>query len=54
MHVRGAVHVVNLLKPNHTDSFILLLFFAQIKKSWATYPLLHTKYSAPRALPSTL
>ena len=54
MHAPGAVHVVNLLKLNHTDSFILLLLFAQIQKSWATYPLLHTKYSAPRALPNAL
>ena len=50
---RGAVHVVNLLKLNHTASFILLFFFAHIKKSWAAYPLLHTEYSAPRTLPNT-
>ena len=52
-HARGAVHVVNLLKLNHMESFILLVFFAQIKKSWATYSLLHTEYSAPKTLPST-
>ena len=52
-HARGAVHVVNLLKLNHMESFILLVFFTQIKKSWATYPLLHTEYSAPRTLPNT-
>ena len=51
-HARGAVHVVNLLKVNHMESFILLVFFTQIKKSWATYPLLHTEYSAPRTLPA--
>ena len=52
-HARGAVHVVNLLKLNHMESFILLVFFAQIKNSWATCPLLHTDYSAPRTLPNT-
>ena len=43
-HARGAVHVVNLLKLNHMESFILLVFFTQIKESQATYPLLHTEY----------
>lgn len=28
----GAIHVVNLLKLNHTGSFVLLFFFAEIKK----------------------
>ena len=50
LRARRAVHVVNLLKLNHMESFILLVFFTQIKKSWATYPLLHTEYSAPRTL----
>ena len=48
-----AVHMVNLPKLNHTESFVLLFFFEEIKKSWATYPLLHTEYSAPRTVPST-
>ena len=29
---RGTVHVVNLLKLNHTASFILLFFLAHVKK----------------------
>ena len=33
-----AVHMVNLPKLNHTESFVLLFFFEEIKKSWATYP----------------
>ena len=53
LRARRAVHVVNLLKMNHTESFILLFFFAEIRKSWATYPLLHTECSAPRTVPST-
>ena len=53
LHAHGAIHVVNLLKLNHTESFILLFLFAEIKKSWATYPLLHTECSAPRTVPST-
>ena len=52
-HARGTVHVVNVLNLNRMESFILLVFFTQIKKSWATYPLLHTEYSAPRTLPNT-
>lgn len=28
----GAIHVVNLLKLNPTESFVLLFFFAEIKK----------------------
>ena len=31
MHAPGVVRVVSLLKPNHTDSFILLFFFANTK-----------------------
>ena len=53
LHACRAVLVVNLLKLNHTESFVLLFFFAEIKKSWATYPLLHTVCSAPRKVPST-
>ena len=29
----GAIHVVNLLKLNPTESFVLLFFFAEIKKN---------------------
>ena len=53
LRARGAIHVVNLLKMNHTESFILLFFFAEIKQSWAMYPLLHIEYSAPKTVPST-
>ena len=52
-HARGAVHVVNLLKLNHMESSVLLFFFAEIKKSWAMYPLLHPEGSAPTTVPST-
>ena len=31
----------------------VLFFFAEIKKSWATYPFLHTECAAPRTVPST-
>ena len=31
LHACGAVHVVNLLKLNHTESFVVLFFFAEIK-----------------------
>ena len=47
LRAQGAVHVVNLLKLNHTQSFILLLSLAHIQKPWAMYPLLHTEYSHP-------
>ena len=53
LHARRAVHVVNLLKLNHTESFVLLFFFAETERSWATYPLLHTGCPAPRTVPST-
>ena len=53
LHERGAVDVVNLLKVNHMESFVLLFFFAEIKTSWTTYPLLHTECPAPRTVPST-
>ena len=31
----------------------VLFFFAEIKKSWAMYPLLHPEGSAPTTVPST-
>ena len=48
----GAVHVVNLLKLNHTESFILLFFFAEIKKSWATYPYYILSVQHPEQCPA--
>ena len=48
----GAIHVVNLLKLNHTESFILLFFFAEIRKSWATIPYYILSVQHPEQCPA--
>ena len=48
----GAVHVVNLLKLNHTESFILFSL-QKLKNPGLRIPYYKLECSAPRTVPST-